>query len=329
MKKLFIGIDISKDVFDCCLIDEDNHILEKNIRFSNSKGGLKDFIKYLKKYKIYSLHVCMEHTGHYGALLTFELSEKEIIFYMINPLEIKHSIGISRGKTDPVDAYRIAAFTLSNKHRLQPFKLPGRELRKLKAMVSVRRRYTKIIVQLKNGIKALEILKQTVDLKQQIKDCTALVNKFDNAITKLDKQIKEVIQSSESLNKSYQKIKQIVGVGPLTAVICIIETNNFTSFTEGRKFSCHCGLAPFKYQSGSSIRGNSKTSKLRNKDLKSILFKAATTAIQHDPQLRNYYHRKLEEGKHKLSVLNAVANKIVLRIFAVANRDEDFVKLSA
>ena len=54
---------------------------------------------------------------------------------------------------------------------------------------------------------------------------------------------------------------------------------------------------------------------------------AAATAIQYDPQLKAYYHRKVQQGKAKLSVLNAVANKLVLRIFAVAKRDEPFVKL--
>ena len=329
MKKLFVGIDISKDVFDCCLIDSDNIQLEKNIQFSNSEDGINDFVEHLKTFKGYKPWVCLEHTGHYGTLLTYTLSEKKIIFSMVNPLEVKHSAGLSRGKTDPVDAYRIAVYALSNQHRIKPTILPGKQLQKLKAIVSIRRRYTKIIVQLKNGTKALEILRKTVDLKQQTKDCLALIEKFEKAILKIDKQMKEVIQSSEQLEISYQKITQVIGVGPLTAVMCIVETNNFNAFTKARKFSCHCGLAPFKYQSGSSIRGKTRTSPLSNKELKAIMFKAASTAIQHDPQLRNYYSRKLAEGKHKLSVLNAVANKIVLRIFAVAQRNEPFVKFSA
>ncbi len=328
MKKLFVGIDISKDVFDCSLLDDQNQQLEKNIQFFNSKNGIKEFCTYLEAFNDYAIWVCMEHTGHYGALLAFRLTQRNICFSMINPLEVKHSVGLSRGKTDPVDAYRIAAYALSNIHRLKPYILPGKQLQKMKALVSIRKRYTKIIVQLKNGLKALDILSQTVDLKQQIKDSKAIIKRQENLILKIDKQIQEVIKSSDQLTRSYDKITQVVGVGPLTAVNCIVETNNFISFTEGRKFSCHCGLAPFKYQSGSSIRGKTKTSPLRNKDLKSILFKAAITAIQHDPQLKNYYNRKLEEGKHKLTVLNAVANKIVLRIFAVIKREEPFVKFS-
>ena len=75
--------------------------------------------------------------------------------------------------------------------------------------------------------------------------------------------------------------------------------------------------------------GRTKTHYLRDRTLKAILIKAAGSAIQHDPQLKKYYNRKVDQGKHKLTVLNAVANKLVLRIFAVANRDEPFVKLIA
>jgi transposase len=65
------------------------------------------------------------------------------------------------------------------------------------------------------------------------------------------------------------------------------------------------------------------------KSLKATLIKSATTAIQYDPQLKKYYDRKTKEGKHKMSVKNAVANKIVSRIFAVVKRNEPFVKLVA
>ena len=63
--------------------------------------------------------------------------------------------------------------------------------------------------------------------------------------------------------------------------------------------------------------------------MKAILTKGAITAIQYDPQLKAYYNRKVKEGKHRMSVINAVANKLVLRIFAVAKRNDPFVKLAA
>lgn len=328
MKKLFIGIDISKDVFDFCLINEDAKVLSSKEVLPNTKNGIADFCKFLKKHKELDPWVCMEHTGHYGALLVSELTKKEIIFSLINPLEIKNSIGLTRGKTDAVDAYRIANYALTNKHKLEQFVLPSKDIQKLKTLMSTRDIYVKMNVQLKNSLKALEIKNQSIPIKPIINEHLALIKRQEKTIEKVEKKMNEIIMNNEKLKNNFNIITSVVGVGPLTATKCIIETDNFLAFNDGRKFSCYCGLAPFEYKSGSSIRGRTKTSFFRHKGLKSILFKATSTAIQHDPQLKQYYKRKLEEGKHKLSVLNAIANKIVLRIFAVIKRQEPYVKLA-
>ena len=47
---------------------------------------------------------------------------------------------------------------------------------------------------------------------------------------------------------------------------------------------------------------------------------ASLTAIKLDEGLKNYYERKVIEGKNKMSVLNAIRNKLLTRIFAVVNR---------
>ena len=329
MKKLFIGIDVSKDVFDVCSMDESGNVIASKEVFSNTKVGIADFCKSLKIWGDCDIWICMEHTGHYGYLLASEFAEKNLKYSLINPLEIKNSIGMTRGKNDAIDAYRIAYYALTHIRKLKPYILPKKELQKLKTLMSMRDGYVKISVQLKNNLKALEIIHQSINIRAQLNDHQLLIKRQEKTINKVEKQIMEIINNNETLKNTFNKVNTIIGVGMLTAVKCIIETDNFTKFKDGRKFSCHCGLAPFDYQSGSSVRGKTRTSPLSNKGLKSILFKAASTAIQHDPQLKNYYTRKVAEGKHKLSVLNAVANKIVLRIFAVANRNEPFVKLLA
>lgn len=329
MKKLFIGIDISKDVFDFLGITEDGEVALANGVCNNDAPGIKHFIKSLKRHSTYDVHICMEHTGHYGFLLTTEFTLAAIKFSLINPLEIKHSVGLVRGKTDAVDAYRIAKYALTHKHDLKLYQLPIKEIQQLKALISLREGYVKIMVQLKNSLKAFEIIAISVPLKKQLKQHQKLIAEQEKAIANIEEQMKEIIENNDDLRSSYKKITSVIGVGPLTGIKCIIETENFTRFNNPRKFACHCGLAPFEYQSGSSIRKRTKTSPIRDKSLKSILFKAASSAIQHDPQLKNYYKRKTEAGKHKLSVLNAIANKIVLRIFAVAKRKEPFVKLAA
>ena len=326
MKKLTIGIDVSKDKLDYCILDNLTHeVVDRGIVDNNSQS-IKQFIKDLDSNNTV---LSFEHTGHYGALLAWILSEEKLSFYMINPLEIKRSMGIQRGKTDAIDAFRIASFTIRNNDRLKPFKLPTEKLRKLKALMTARDRYTKISVQLKNSLKANELLNKTVNLSELIEQEQKQIESIKEAIQEVEKQMQEVIKSEADLKKTFDKITSVIGVGPITAIKCIVETENFLKFTNGRKFSCHSGLAPFPYSSGSSIKGKTKTHHLRDKSLKAILFKAAGSAIQHDPQLKRYYNRKIEEGKVKLCVLNAVANKLVLRIFAVAKREQPYVKLTA
>lgn len=326
MKTMLVGIDISKDVFDYCILDEDHNILSSKNVSSNTEEGIEEFCNHINEFKGYKSWICMEHTGRYGALLCTEFAKRKLTFSLLNPLEIKLSIGMIRGKNDSIDAYRIASYGICNKHKLVPFKLASKKIQKLKAIISVRSFLVKINVQYKNMIKSLRLLDKSVSLEDEIKKLERQLKIKNKEIKAVDKSLDLIIKSDEALKSTYTKITQVIGVGPITAIKCITETENFTKFINGRKFSCHCGLAPFEHSSGSSVRGRTKTSKLRNKELKAILFQAASSAIQHDPQLKAYFARKVEEGKMKLSVLNAVANKLVLRIFAVALRDEPYVK---
>ena len=326
MKKLVIGVDVSKDSLDfCVLCEQEFTVLQRGV-VENNQAAIVDWLTGLDASEVI---FTFEHTGHYGAMLAWQLSKMKFTFYMVNPFDLKRSLGIQRGKTDAIDAYRIASYTIKNKHRLTTYVLPRESLRKIKVLMSARDRYVKISVQLQNSLKSNEIVGKTIDLKDLIREEKKQIKSLKAAIKKLDKQMLTLIESEKSLKINFEKTTQVIGVGPITAIKCIAETDNFLKFKNGRKFSCHCGLAPFPYQSGSSINGKSRTHYLRNKNLKSVLFKAAGSAIQHDPQLKQYYERKVNSGKHKLSVMNAVANKIVLRIFAVVNREEPFVKLSA
>ncbi len=61
-------------------------------------------------------------------------------------------------------------------------------------------------------------------------------------------------------------------------------------------------------------------SEFADKTLKSLLHLAAMTTIQRNNVLREYYLRKINEGKNKMSVLNAVRNKIIHRVYAVIKK---------
>jgi len=316
MEKLFIGIDISKDKFDFCILSSKHEILSKGFE-SNTLEGIAKFHEQLKKYYNHEPCICMEYTGHYGYLLISEFSVRKLCYSLLNPLDLKKSMGIVRGKSDTVDAYRIASYALRHQHTLIQSHYPMEDLRKLKVTVSAREGLKKESVKLQNRIKALKIVAQTTEISTVLKVLETQLSYVREGIKELENELKSIIKSSEELKKTYVLITSVLGVGLITASSIIIESENFLKITNPRKFACHSGIAPFPYSSGSSVRGADRTSFFCKKSLKGVLFKAAATAIQHDPQLKAYYERKVAEGKHNLSALNAVANKIVLRVFAV------------
>lgn len=329
MKTFFLGIDISKDNLDCAVVDKVENVIQSDIQFANNKTGISKLLKWVKKEFKNDVWIGMEHTGHYGYLLTATLAVKYPDFSLINPLEIKRSQGISRGKSDPIDAIRIARYCVIFTNRLTPFSLPDKAILKLQSLIRTRDHLVVGNTRDKNYIKQLKISNSYLSTKEELKELKEQIKLTEQRIEKFEVMIQDVIESNEEIKTAYEKITKVIGVGPITAVKVITETNLFQKFDNPRAFASHCGIAPFPHSSGSSVRGRTRTSKMRNRKLKSVLFNAASSAIQHDPQLRSYYKRKVAEGKKEISVLNAVANKIILRIYAVINRDEPFVKLMA
>lgn len=328
MKNLFIGIDVSKDVFDVAILDQKGTIVAKGLQFDNNEGGLKLFERKLKSLKA-KIWVCLENTGCYGYYICLYLNEKSYSFSVMNPLEIKRSIGILRGKNDEIDAYRIARYAQMNQYQLEPYQMPVESLRKLKEHMGTRNLAVKQKVQLSNRIKALRITNKTTNVDALIELEEEYLKIVKDKISRIEEVIKELITKDTQVLKVYEKITQVKGVGLITAILCIIETQCFQKGNSARSFACHCGVAPFRYESGTSVKGKTRTSQFRKKEMKTVLFQAAASAIQHDLQLKHYYKRKKEEGKHSLTVLNAVANKLILRIFAVALREEPWVNLAA
>ena len=329
MDFLYFGVDISKDSLDYAICKStDKEVIEVD-KVTNNVRGIKQFVKKLKRVgKQTEVWVCFENTGHYGLLLSHLLQENKITYSMVPAIEIIKSSGMTRGKSDPVDAKRIATYAATFAHKLTETKLQSSEILRMKTLLSMRENFVRSRTQFKNAEKALVISSQTISLTKEIKLYQKSIKECDQKIKIIEKEIQEIIKLQEEIAKTYNKMLDIVGIGPITAAFIICYTNNFNSFEDPRKFNCFCGLAPFQYTSGTSVKGKTKTSRYRNKILKKLLFNAASTAIQHDMQLRSYYNRKIQEGKHFMSVKNAVACKLVSRIFAVVKRNEPFEKFS-
>ena len=152
-----------------------------------------------------------------------------------------------------------------------------------------------------------------------------MVKHLTKQINKVDKKLAETVLESDDLKEIYDLILSIKSVGPQTALFIITYTNGFAKFDTWRKFASYCGIAPFPYQSGTSIRGRTKVNNLANKKIKSLLDLCAKSSIQFNPEMKKYYEKRVSEGKPKMSTINIIRNKLLSRIFAVVKRRTPYV----
>jgi len=155
------------------------------------------------------------------------------------------------------------------------------------------------------------------------------LNAIDKDLKNVEASIIGIVNEDENLKELYKLITSVVGIGFVTAINLMVYTNGFTVLKDTRKLACYCGVAPFEYSSGSSIRSKTKVHFMANKKLKCNLHMASLSAIKLDTGLKAYYERKVAEGKNKMSVLNAVKNKLLARVIAVVNKGEQYVRKTA
>lgn len=320
---------MSKGFFDVAYRSDTGQFLYLG-QYDNNQKGYKALIKQLKTLTTVPLSewfICFENTGAYSKAFLKFLCDKSILRREENATEICRSLGIRRAKTDKLDAIAICKYAYGKRDFIEANVIDSADISKIKKLLSVR----ELLVKQRKALKVH--LKDTdPNLDQDFVDHLQVGNKkliknYNDQIKGLDKQILQIMASDVELSKSFKLACSVVGIGPVTGAYVIAFTNNFTKIIESRKFACYSGIAPFPNSSG-LFKGQNKVSHLANKAIKALLSNCINAAIQHDPQIKKYYHRKLEEGKKKGVVFNAIKNKLVHRVFAVVKRGTPYVKLS-
>ena len=311
MKKIIIGIDVSSKTLDICLQKEG---LTEHVTIANQVGAIEGFFQKLS-YK--QVVVAMENTGRYNWQLYQVLPRYNFEIYVISALHLKKSLGLVRGKSDKVDAERICKFIRKNQDECVAWKPTPINIQKMKVLLTERNARVKIKRQL-HGQQSDYKLMKTIGLEKQLTKMNQdLINSLQKQIEKLEAEIEKIVQLDESIKAQAKQIRSVPGVGPVTCWTMIAKTEGFSTITEPRKMACYCGIVPFDHQSGTSIKRQPRLSTYADKSLKSTLHLAAMSAIRFDNKFRDYYLRKVAEGKNKMSVLNAVRNKIVHTVFAL------------
>ena len=321
--KEIIGIDVSKSTVDVFIYSTKDKAL-----FENTLKGLKALIEWVFSKSPHSrgeTFFVYEHTGLYAEHLTNVLSKGQLYYSAVSGLQIKKSLGIARGKDDSVDARRIALYGYRLREELEADPPVDMAIKKLGTLSTLRKRIVRERAGYLGSLKEQKRILSAKDYQFVFSVQSRIIKMLGKEIEAIESEIKAIIDQDMELKKLYGLILSVKGVGPVTAVSLIVHTHGFRKFSTWRKFASYCGIAPFPYRSGSSIRGRTKVSNLANKEIKTLLNMCALSAIKHSPEMKLYYERRTGMGKHKMSTINIIRNKLVARIFAVVNRGTEYV----
>ena len=324
-----IGVDVSKKTLDVALYRGKVDWNDGHIKVDNNGSGYRELKKWLRLKNVEKgrLRICMEATGLYTHDFRCWLETEGITYYVVDPkrmhdfappLSIK---GIRQTKTDKADAFRIAIYCSLFHDSMEPSRLPSAAYFKLKRLLAERRQYVKQSVLYKQQLSDISIYDTVSSRMRKGKE----VENLQDNIKQTDKEIKSVIDTDPTIKRNYDLLTSIIGVGIVVAVTTIVLTENFTTFTNPRKYASYIAIAPFPHESGTSVRGATRVSKQGFRQAKADLSISVLNAITHDAELREYWQRKKAEGKHTGVILNAVKFKIVLRMFAVVKRGKPYI----
>lgn len=328
--KFYLGMDVSKEWVDIAVLVVSNGAKQpvETGHFDNTAVGMKAMGQWLKKLKVSfdanSLLV-IENTGVYHRLVWEYCSSQGLPIHIGNATHIKWSFGIARGKNDKIDSQRLCSYAFKNADELKATPALNPVFLKLKDMMTARSR----LLAQKNSMKVyLGELRRTNSKETQLimeQAHQAALEGIKASLKIVEKQIQQMIQEDAAILSNYKLLMSVPGIGHLTAVYIICCTNNFICKITGKQLASYAGVAPFGNSSGSSIKGRDKVHKMANKKLKKLFHMGAISAITHYPEFKDYYERKVKEGKHAQSVINAIRSKIAIRAVAVINNQASYV----
>lgn len=309
------GIDISKDVFD---VVDSNGI---HCQFENTPKGFKTFLKTLAPSSL----VVMEATGYYHYRLAQYLFNNAVAASVVNPLSVKRFIQmkLAKVKTDKSDAKAICDYALAN------------EVPLYNALTDVQSECLQLFRLLDSYLKKRTATKNKLHGEQTLGFPSKFVHQslkrdlkhLDKEITALEDRLLELVKQDQQHQLTL--LKGIPGLGTKTALFLIVITDGFQKFETAGQLCSYVGITPTIRQSGSSVRGRSKISKVGNKKLRNLLFLCAFSACKHNKACREVYERIIAKGKSKKLALIAVANKLLKQAFAIAKSglpyEENFV----
>jgi transposase len=313
---MFLGIDVSKQSLDVALLGA--HPKPQHKVFTNDAVGHARLLSWLEQHPASTIHACLEATGTWAQGVALALHEAGHMVSLVNPAQI-HAFartGLKRTKTDKADALLIARFCQMHQPpawtplspRVQQLQGLVRRLEHLEEMLTIENNRLGA-----GGVAGLvrESLEEHITyLTQQIE--------------KTRRQIKDHSDQNPDLKQQANLLESIPGIGATTAALLMAELGEITHFQSARQVAAFAGLVPRIRESGTSVRGRSRLSKIGSSRLRKALYFPAITALRFNPPIKAFGLRLSAQGKSKMLILGAAMRKLLHLVYGVLKSHQPF-----
>ena len=324
--KQSVGVDVSKDTISCCFGHEDDAGSEhfsKAKSFENSPTGFLEFMNWVNEHSCNTdTWYVMEATGVYYENLAYWLLEQELNVSVMIPSKVNHYAKTLelKTKTDAVDARILSKLGLER--QLKKWAIPTVLMREVRFLTrELRETKAKLVVsknQLHAKTHAHRASAGTVKrLKRQIK-------LLESQVIEIESELRALVMNDASLSEKIEKLESIPGVGFMTAISVVGETNAFALFANSKQLVSYAGLDVRQNQSGKK-EGKSKISKQGNNFIRHALYMPALSSSLHNADMKVFYNRVNINKPSKKVGVTAVARKLLVLMYTLWKNDSEYV----
>lgn len=290
-----VGIDISKDFLDVKVLPSG-----ESYRFTNDKKGVQKLYKTLSTMEIEL--IVIEPTGGYERLVHHSLAEKGLNVALVNPKRARaFANAINQlAKTDKIDAEVLARFGQLIKPPVRP--IPDKTLTVLQA--KLRRRNDLV------NIKTAEYNRRAVSVDEVKKEITEHIKYLKNSIDKIEKEIYQEFKKIPDIWEKVKRLREIPGVGKILSMTLVLELPELGKISN-KEIAALAGLAPITKESG-NFKGKKSIFGGR-KGVRSTLYMPIISAITHNPVIKAFYRKLINNGKlHKVAATASMRKFLVI-----------------
>jgi len=323
--KYILGVVVGKIRLEFCLLFRDK-VLQQGEVMNETSAIRKEFSLMQNEFHISNdqLIICAEHAGQYNYPLIYTCESGLYKLWLENPGRMKYYCsGLQPAKNYKLNCKQIAVYASRNVDKIAMCQAPDSEVEHLKQAYNERIMLEGDSTKLQSQLFDMKNYMSEEVFNVNAKRLVDLIKGLEAAIVAVENEIKCIFAGNSHLARQLELLTSIEDISRDVALKMIVETDAFTRFENSRQFCSHAGIAPMHKDLKTIQHLNQNEIATRDKSIRLLLNQAVSSILKKDDsELKNYYVRKVNEGKDEKVIINAIRVKLVARMFAVIKNDQ-------